>query len=184
MNKKYVLGGFDSSDPDIMVDELIRQLKSEKPIGLSLDKVWEKLQVRIRNYENENAQSIDHYCFRCRHFGKTCWPCLPFVLEEGCKLQTEKEEKEVEVRFNAKKHQLKTWIPLYQDILEERKLFDFRKNDRDFQVGDILVLNEWRVTNKTYTGRSVSMRVTYMFEGLVDIGMPPGYCIMGIRRIK
>ncbi len=26
-------------------------------------------------------------CSGCRRIGKSCWPCLPFVLEEGCKIK-------------------------------------------------------------------------------------------------
>ncbi len=35
-------------------------------------------------------------------------------------------------------HNLKTWMPFYQDVIDGRKTFELRKNDRDYQVGDIL----------------------------------------------
>lgn len=50
---RYVLGGFESRDPDRMVDELIKQLKSTEPIGLPMDVVWEKLKARISSYEED-----------------------------------------------------------------------------------------------------------------------------------
>ena len=48
-------------------------------------------------------------------------------------------------------HRLKTLPQFYQPIIEERKLFEIRNNDRDFKVGDNVILNEWNGIN--YTGR-------------------------------
>ena len=28
-------------------------------------------------------------CLECSRRGKVCWPCLPFVLEEGCNIKNE-----------------------------------------------------------------------------------------------
>ncbi len=32
-----------------------------------------------------NRQSVP--CLKCNRSGITCWPCLPFVKEEGCDLE-------------------------------------------------------------------------------------------------
>lgn len=40
-------------------------------------------------------------------------------------------------------HELKTWSPFFEAIANEEKTFEVRRNDRDFQVGDILLLREW-----------------------------------------
>lgn len=48
-------------------------------------------------------------------------------------------------------HNLKTLSKFYQPIIEERKPFEIRKNDRDFQTGDNVILNEW--DGEKYTGR-------------------------------
>lgn len=48
-------------------------------------------------------------------------------------------------------HNLKTLPKFYQPIIEERKPFEIRKNDRDFQTGDNVILNEW--DGEKYTGR-------------------------------
>lgn len=79
-------------------------------------------------------------------------------------------------------HKLKTWPAQFHEVWWDRKPFELRKNDRDFQVGDILCLQEYDPETCTYSGKEVLRSVTYVlnapFEGLQD-----GYCILGIRRI-
>ena len=60
-------------------------------------------------------------------------------------------------------HHLKTWPHLFAAIAEPdpllRKTVEIRKDDRHFQAGDILVLEEYDVVNG-YTGRSIQRIVT------------------------
>lgn len=42
-------------------------------------------------------------------------------------------------------HKLKTINPYFQDVKSKVKTFELRKNNRDFQVGHILLLMEWNV---------------------------------------
>lgn len=48
-------------------------------------------------------------------------------------------------------HKLKTLPQYYQPIIEKRKPFEIRNNDRNFQTGDSVILNEW--DGEKYTGR-------------------------------
>lgn len=41
-----------------------------------------------------------------------------------------------------KTHQVKIWDVYFQDIITGVKPFEFRKNDRDYHVGDIVLLEE------------------------------------------
>ncbi|MBC9809525.1 DUF3850 domain-containing protein [Carnobacterium maltaromaticum] len=41
-----------------------------------------------------------------------------------------------------------------------RKTFEIRKNNRDFQVGDRVLLKEY--VNGEYTGRSIMFKITYL----------------------
>jgi len=73
-------------------------------------------------------------------------------------------------------HHLKTETEYYQAIEKGLKKFEFRKNDRDFQVGDILYLKE--TVNGVYTGRLLAPKeIKYILYGGV-CGVPVGYCIM------
>ena len=48
-------------------------------------------------------------------------------------------------------HRLKIYPEYFQPVIEERKPFEIRNNDRDFKQGDCIILNEY--TDGKYTGR-------------------------------
>lgn len=63
------------------------------------------------------------------------------------------------------------------------KTFEFRWNDRDYQVGDELHLREkWR----RYTGLELRLEVTYMLLGgsSESFGVPPGYAVLSTRVVE
>ncbi len=60
-------------------------------------------------------------------------------------------------------HTLKSWPQFFSAIKEGTKTHDLRsKNDREFSIGDILLLQEYDPVNGEYTGRSLSALVTYI----------------------
>lgn len=80
-------------------------------------------------------------------------------------------------------HELKTHPGPFQAVLDGDKLFEFRKNDRNFNVGDELFLQEFEAGppdhGPDYTGRGIVVRVLYLVRG-PDYGVPDGYCVMSI----
>ena len=76
-------------------------------------------------------------------------------------------------------HNLKTWMPFYQDVIDGRKTFELRKNDRDYQVGDTLTLIEVDPTNELApTGRQINKEVVYLLTGW---GLEDGYVVLAIK---
>jgi hypothetical protein len=73
-------------------------------------------------------------------------------------------------------HELKTWPAFFRATWDGRKTFDIRLNDRDFEVGDSLLLREYDPEDNTYTGRSVMRRVVYITEWNQKLG----YIVMGL----
>lgn len=72
-------------------------------------------------------------------------------------------------------HYLKTETEYYQAIEQGKKKFELRKNDRNFQVHDIVVLEE--VVNGVKTGRSLpQIEILYVLKG-GKYGLPEDYCI-------
>ena len=59
------------------------------------------------------------------------------------------------------KHKLKTWPVFFWDVATGGKTFEIRKNDRDFKVGDQLILQEYDPDKKEYTGTEYSVMVDY-----------------------
>jgi hypothetical protein len=84
-------------------------------------------------------------------------------------------------------HELKTINSYFIDILYEKKLFEIRKNDRDFKVGDMLYLREYdpdRIYPSHYTGRWILVEVEYILPENKFEGLSKDYCCMGIEIIK
>ena len=77
-----------------------------------------------------------------------------------------------------KEHELRTWPESFQAIVSGKKRYEVRPDDRDFEVGDLLVLREWDPTTKTYSGNAVRAEVTYLTRG--QFGVPSGLVVMSI----
>jgi hypothetical protein len=81
-----------------------------------------------------------------------------------------------------KKHELKILPQYFQAVLDGIKTFELRKDDRDYQRGDILVLREW--DGEKYTGSAICVKVTYILQDAEKYGLKDGYVIMGIRHLE
>lgn len=77
-------------------------------------------------------------------------------------------------------HELKCHPEPYSEAWNEQKTFEFRKNDRNFGLYDILVLREFDPWTG-YTGRYLLRTVTYVLRH--GFGLPDGYCIMSMRPL-
>lgn len=75
------------------------------------------------------------------------------------------------------KHDLKCWPKPFYRIFTGQKTAEFRKNDRDFQIGDFLNLKEWCPDKQGYTGRSTQRVISHIQEGF---NIPEGYVVMSL----
>lgn len=78
-----------------------------------------------------------------------------------------------------KTHCLKIWPDYFKAVEKEEMSFQLRENDRDFKVGDILILQEWDPESSTYTRHELCYAITYILLGGV-LGLPHNLCILGI----
>ena len=68
--------------------------------------------------------------------------------------------------------------PKYFEAQEKgNKNFEIRKNDRGYQVGDLLFLHEYE--NNQYTGRLLVRKVTY----ITSYKQKEGYVVLGTKRL-
>ena len=79
-------------------------------------------------------------------------------------------------------HQLKTWPIPFKAVVDGKKRFEYRQDDRGFKVGHFLRLQEYDPATLRYTGRTTLMRVTYILKS--GFGIPTGFCIMSIEEHK
>lgn len=82
----------------------------------------------------------------------------------------------------GKTHNLKTLQVFFSGLRSKQKTFEVRKNDRKFEEGDTLVLNEYIPLLNKYTGEVEKREVTYVLHG-GDFGIQPGYCVLGLKEI-
>jgi len=88
----------------------------------------------------------------------------------------------------TKAHELKTVQPYFNQLLSGEKTFELRFNDRDFQVGDTLILKEYTITDHDfyggdeYSGRSITVKVTNVLSGFR--GLENSYCILSFASLQ
>jgi hypothetical protein len=81
-------------------------------------------------------------------------------------------------------HDLKCWPAYFRGIADGTKPFELRFNDRDFLVGDELLLREYDPDTATYTGRAYRKRITYMLRQSLVGGLQDGWCILGFGNYE
>jgi len=79
-----------------------------------------------------------------------------------------------------KSHDLKCWPDYFDAIRCGSKRFELRRNDRDFNTGDLLMLHEWDPETQKYTGRIAGRWVSYILKD--HEGIAPGFCVMSIQK--
>ena len=88
-----------------------------------------------------------------------------------------------------KLHELKLSNKYFNDVLLNKKTFEIRKNDRDYQVGDLIhfisvqendihKLDLIRIINNDNV-----YRITYVLKDVEDYGLDSDYCILGIKKL-
>lgn len=81
-----------------------------------------------------------------------------------------------------KTHRLKTIQPFFSLIKLGIKTFEVRKNDRDFEIGDYVYLQEYDKILDQYSGHEIKAVITYVlksFDGLDD-----GFCVFSFRVLS
>lgn len=82
-----------------------------------------------------------------------------------------------------KVHDLKCWPEPFQAIVDARKRHEFRRDDRAFEVGDLLLLREWNPDRADYTGRMLMVQALYISRG-PEFDLPAGYAVISIQPIR
>ena len=78
-------------------------------------------------------------------------------------------------------HALKCEERFYDMTIKNEKNYEIRFNDRNFAVGDTIVLSEWNSEKKEYTGRSRICRIKSIVSADdFPQGLKEGYVILGI----
>lgn len=86
-------------------------------------------------------------------------------------------------------HYVKSWVPFFQAFKTGEKKHDMRDlKDRDYKVGDLMVLQEYDPFKGVYTGDEMTMRITYITSratpcAFSSAALDPGYCILSLEEV-
>ena len=75
---------------------------------------------------------------------------------------------------NHKTHDIKLHYKYWMAAETQAKMFEIRKNDRDYQIGDFITLREW--DGSGYTGQELHREITY----ITDYAQQDGYVVIGL----
>lgn len=59
-------------------------------------------------------------------------------------------------------HELKLNREYFTEVLKGNKTAELRKDDRDYRIGDKIILKEWLPRKKTFTGRVIVKKITHI----------------------
>lgn len=158
-------------------------------------------------YEDAHPESITSLCYSCTRYEScnvktgTCRSCDRYLNraeaqktaeqrynEEQEKIDREtarklKEQEEAEriktlpSEKEKKVHSVKIGKEFFEDVKNNVKTFELRKNDRNYKVGEILELHEYEAGEET--GRTCRKLITYMLKEFT--GLQDNYCILGLK---
>ena len=100
-----------------------------------------------------------------------------------------------------KLHELKIKHEYFEEVDRGRKTFELRKNDRNYQVGDLIHFVEVydttkcvdyaknRITTKQVTREFEEnpnnlFEITYILKNVEEYGLDKDYCILAIKKLE
>ena len=93
-------------------------------------------------------------------------------------------------------HELKIKEKYYKEVALGYKPFELRKNDRDYQEGDLIKftvvekipysrLKDDQMCEPYYPAAEDALfRITYVLKDVPEYGLDKNYCILGIKQVK
>lgn len=78
------------------------------------------------------------------------------------------------------RHDLKIHPEHFKAYFLQSKNFEIRKNNRNYQFKDLLILKEWNPETGIYTGKKLAREVREVYENLP--GIKEGYVILQLRE--
>ena len=90
-----------------------------------------------------------------------------------------------------KLHELKILHKYLVDVDLGNKTFELRKNDRDYQVGDLIRFIDIREDDSTTKNQiepnideNTLYRITYVLKDVEKYGLDRDYCILAIKKLN
>lgn len=79
-------------------------------------------------------------------------------------------------------YEIKCFPKYFDALVDGLKNFEVRKNDRDYKVGDSLLIREYDSEKKSYTGYELYAPVIYILENDESFtGLAEGFIVLGLN---
>jgi hypothetical protein len=79
-------------------------------------------------------------------------------------------------------HEIKIHTVYYNRVLEGVKPFEIREDDRDYQVGDILLMREFDPERGEYISHSAPIRALVTYKSTFQ--QKDGWCVLGTKILE
>lgn len=83
-----------------------------------------------------------------------------------------------------KLHTLKIKTKYFVDVTMGLKTFELRKNDRDYQVGDLITFEVINATGDIFPKEYNVFQITYILKDCPEYGLDKDYVILGIKPLE
>ena len=87
-----------------------------------------------------------------------------------------------------KLHELKIKHEYLVEVATGVKTFELRKNDRDYQVGDLIRFDIkesiFDSTRDIYIDKDTLYKITYVLKDVPQYGLDKDYCILAIKKLE
>lgn len=89
-----------------------------------------------------------------------------------------------------KLHELNIKHEYLVEVVMGRKTFELRKNDRDYQVGDLIRFIDIKQIDSDkcdcdiYIGKDTLYIITYVLKDVPQYGLDKDYCILAIKKLE
>lgn len=77
-------------------------------------------------------------------------------------------------------HELKSWPDQFESLAKKKKRHDVRRFDRDFRVGDWVMLREWDPCPSEFTGNQIFREITHI-TAPGTFGLPADIGVLSLR---
>lgn len=78
-------------------------------------------------------------------------------------------------------HCLKTWPEPFELALSGAKTYTVRRDDRNFQQGELVCKQEWDPATQDYTGRELQRRITCITRSAGPMALLDGLVVLGLE---
>ncbi len=80
-------------------------------------------------------------------------------------------------------HELKCWPDPFSAVWRGDKTAELRRDDRGFQVGDVLLIREYDTTAGGYTGRALRVCVSHITR-CSNFAGPSDFVVLSLGRVN